>query len=119
MIVSPDDIQVYELNTGIMKVNPLLIQKDISYFHELLAFASLDLAETGEWASTNMHMKTIDKFNEYYIYCMVTPGSNNIINLGMRFIFVHEGKSEDTIKSFLNDSYEFYVKVILVFNFRH
>jgi hypothetical protein len=29
----------------------------------------------------------------------------------MRFIFVHEGKSEDTIKGFLNESYEYYVKV--------
>jgi hypothetical protein len=33
----------------------------------------------------------------------------------MRFLFIHEGKSDDTIKNFLQDSYEFYVKVINFF----
>lgn len=29
----------------------------------------------------------------------------------MRFLFLHEGKSEDTIKNFMYDLYELYVKV--------
>jgi hypothetical protein len=29
----------------------------------------------------------------------------------MRFLFIHEGKSEDSIKNFFQDAYEFYVKV--------
>ena len=33
--------------------------------------------------------------------------------LGMRFLFLHEGKSEDTIKSFMYDLYELYVKVFI------
>jgi hypothetical protein len=43
--------------------------------HELIAYASLDLVESTEWSSTNMYMRTVDKFNEYSINCMLTPGS--------------------------------------------
>jgi hypothetical protein len=72
MIISPDDTQVYELNTGLLK-------KEISYIHELIAYASLDLVEASEWTINNMYIKTVDKFNEYSINCLLTPGSNILI----------------------------------------
>lgn len=34
--------------------------------------------------------------------------------LGIRFLFIHEGKSDDTIKNFFIEAYEFYVKVTRV-----
>lgn len=68
MIVSPDDSQVYELNTGLLK-------KEISYIHELIAYASLDLVDVSEWGTNNMYLRCIDKFNEYNINCLITPGS--------------------------------------------
>jgi hypothetical protein len=76
MIVSPDDTQVYELNTGLLKVYSYLIKKkEISYIQELVAYASLDLVEASEWGTNNMYLKSVDKFNEYSINCMITPGS--------------------------------------------
>ncbi len=72
--------------------------------HEIVAYASLDIIENSEWGTNNMYMKTVDKFNEYSINCMVTPGR-------MRFLFIHEGKSDDSIKNFFHESYEYYVKV--------
>ncbi len=96
-IISPDDVQVYELNTGMLK-------KDITYIHELIAYASLDLVENVEWNNQNAYLKTVDQFNEFSINCFLTSGR-------MRFIFIHENKSDDSIKKFLQDSYEYYVKV--------
>jgi hypothetical protein len=46
--------------------------------HELVAYASLDLVEASEWGTNNMYIKTIDKFNEYSINCMITPGSKKL-----------------------------------------
>ncbi len=64
-----------------------------------------------EWSTNNCYLKQIDRYNEFCINCMITPGSKLIFILGMRFLFIHEGKSEDTIKNFFQDCYEFYVKV--------
>jgi hypothetical protein len=35
----------------------------------------------------------------------------------MRFLFIHEGKGDDTIKNFFIDAYEYYVKVIYFNNY--
>ena len=99
MIVSPDDCQVYETKITSYK-------KDINYMHELIAYASLDMVELSEWQTNNMYMKQVDKFNDSIIHCFVTPGR-------MRFLLLHEGHSDDSIKNFFNDVYEYYVKALL------
>ena len=68
-IVSNEDNQIYELNTG------LLSKKEITYTHELIAYASLDMVDSAEWHSNFMFLKTIDKVNEFSVTCMLTPGS--------------------------------------------
>ena len=99
MIVSPDDCQVYEKKIASYK-------KEINYMHELIAYASLDMVELSEWQTNNMYMKQVDKFNDSTIHCFVTPGR-------MRFLLLHEGHSDDSIKNFFNDVYEYYVKALL------
>ena len=98
MIVSPDDCQVYETKITSYK-------KEINYMHELIAYASLDMVELSEWQTNNMYMKQVDKFNDSIIHCFVTPGR-------MRFLLLHEGFSDDSIKNFFNDVYEYYVKAL-------
>ena len=68
LIISPEDVLIYELNTD-------LLEKEITYLHELIAFASLDLVESLEWGSQVMNLKNIDKFNDYIVNCFVTSGS--------------------------------------------
>lgn len=75
MIVSNDDTKVYELNTQLLKDKDNKTKKDLSYLHELIAHASLDIVESTEWTTTNTYLKTVDKFNEYSVSCFVTPGS--------------------------------------------
>ena len=99
MIVSPDDCQVYETKIPNNK-------KERDYMQELIAYASLDMVELSEWQTNNMYMKQVDKFNESIIHCFVTPGR-------MRFLLLHEGMSDDSIKNFFNDVYEYYVKALL------
>ena len=102
MIVSPDDCQVYEMK--IKKYN----KKEINYIQELVAYASLDLVDNQEWNSgnTNMNLKKIDNFNDFQIHCFLTQGR-------MRFLIVHEGLNEDSIKNFFYGAYLIYIKALL------
>lgn len=53
-----------------------------------------------------MYLKTIDKFNEISVSCLLTPSN-------ARFLLLHEGKGEDAIKNFFNEVYELFVKVVM------
>lgn len=99
IIVSPDGSVVYQMYTN-------LIKKEVTFLHELIAFASIDIIENQESVSTNMFFKSADKFNEYNVTAFVTAGK-------MKFIMLHEGKNEDSIKNFFCDIYEFYCKALL------
>lgn len=99
IIVSPDDIVVFQLYTT-------LIKKEISYMHELIAFASIDMIELLENNNNNMFLKGVDKFNENNVTAFITAGK-------MKFIMLHEGKNEDAIKHFFYEVYEYYTKALL------
>ena len=53
-----------------------------------------------------MYLKTIDKFNELSVTCLLTPSN-------AKFLLLHEGRNEDGIKAFFNEIYELFVKVSL------
>lgn len=99
IIVSPEEVVVYQLYTT-------LIKKEITYLHELISFASLDCIDNVEYSNNGMFLKTVDKFNEYTVTAFITAGK-------MKFIMLHEGKNEDSIKSFFYDVYECYCKVLM------
>ena len=99
LIISPEDVVVYQCYTN-------LIKKDITFIHELIAFASLDLIDLSELNNSSMYIKLVDKFNESQVSAFVTAGK-------MRFILLHEGKNEDSIKLFFQEAYEYYCKVLL------
>lgn len=97
MIVSPEDSQVYEVR--------LSSDKEITYFHELISYSSIDLVEAMEWTTNAMYLKNVDKFNELLIHCFVTPGR-------MRFLLIHSWKNkDDAIRNFFCEVWEFYTKV--------
>lgn len=101
MIVSPEDSQVYEVR--------LSGEKEITYFHELISYSSIDLVEAAEWTTNTMYLKTVDRFNEMLINCFITPGR-------MRFLLIHTWKNkDDAIKNFFCDVYEYYTKVFIYY----
>jgi len=48
----------------------------------------------------------IDMFKEYIVHSFITSGK-------MRFILLHEGKNDDSIKYFFQEVYEYYCKALL------
>lgn len=100
LIISPEDIVVYQIYTN-------LIKKEVIYTQEFIVFASLDLMENMEISSNSMYLKTVDKFNEYQVSGFCTAGK-------MKFVLLYEIKiNEESIKSFFYDVYEYYCKCLM------
>mmetsp|Transcript_2883 Transcript_2883/g.2706 ORF Transcript_2883/g.2706 Transcript_2883/m.2706 type:complete len:131 (-) Transcript_2883:39-431(-) len=101
MIVSKDDFPVFELPIGSIVRN-----KDHVYLYDFILHSSLDVVDNVQWATSNMYLKTIDKYNDLSVACLITPSN-------ARFLLLHEGKGEESIKNFFNEIYDLFVKVVM------
>ncbi len=48
--------------------------------------------------------QVVDRFNNLFVTAFVTPGNT-------RFLLLHDGKSDDIIRSFFTEVYDFYLRV--------
>jgi len=74
--------------------------------NQFIVHSALDIVEELQWNTSNMYLKTIDKFNEWHISAHVSAGN-------IKFMLLHETKNEDSIRSFFSECCELYIRILL------
>lgn len=76
----------------------------ISRQNYIVMHSALDLVDKSAWVNGNMYLKVVDQVNHQMVSTFLTA-------CHVKFMVLHTGKSEDTLRNFFNDVYELYTKL--------
>jgi len=101
VIVNRHDVPIYEAELGAGGK-----KEDTGHLHQFVMHAALDVVEEAIWGTQSMYLKVVDRFNDLHVSAWVTAGH-------AKFLLLHDGGTEDGIKTFFQGVHELYLKVIL------
>jgi len=86
------------------ELNKVATTDSITRQNYFVLHSSLDLVDKSAFTSSSMYLKVVDKVNHQQVSCFLTASS-------IKFMLLHNGRNEDSIRNFFSDVYELYVKL--------
>ena len=75
-----------------------------SHLNQFIVHSALDLVDRMAYTTNATNLRTVDRVYEQTVSCFLTPGN-------IKFMLLHEGRTEDSVRSFFLETHELYVKV--------
>lgn len=103
VIIGKVDNPIYELEYCTKGTEKTV---DHRYLSQFIAHAALDLVDEYVWTTSNMYLKVVDKFNEWFVMAFVGASSR------VKFLLLHDATrlEESNVRSFFTEIYELYCK---------
>ncbi|RMZ53210.1 hypothetical protein APUTEX25_005199, partial [Auxenochlorella protothecoides] len=106
VIVGQNDHPIFEADLSSKAGDASHREERPQYLYHFVLHAALDAVEEQEWAFPSMHLGVVDRFNNFQVSAYSTAAH-------IRFMLLHDGRSDDAIKSFFKDVHELYLKVMM------
>ncbi|KAJ6261361.1 hypothetical protein Dda_4031 [Drechslerella dactyloides] len=119
VIIGTKDNPLYEAEFGTFKQGGDGVPKfreEQRHMNQFIAHSSLDCIEDLQWASKEMYLKTVDKFNNTWVSCFLTGGKaayTRRYETDIKFLLVHDTRSDEPIRQFFADVYDLYCKTLM------
>ena len=82
------------------------MQERPQYLHHFVLHAALDAVDEAEWSNNTMHLGVVDRFNNLQVSAFTT-------SCRTRFLLLHDGRGDDSVKAFFKAVHELYLSVAL------
>jgi trafficking protein particle complex subunit 2 len=100
LIVGLGGEPIYELEMGQGRT------EDSAHLNQFIAHSALDLVDAAAWTTTAMSLKCVDRFQDKFVSAFLTPGNQ-------KFLLLHDGRNEDSIRGFFLDVHELLIKHLM------
>ncbi|KAJ8612445.1 hypothetical protein CTAYLR_006576 [Chrysophaeum taylorii] len=102
IVGSKEPLYEAEFSTGTAQPK----SEDTAHLNQFILHSAMDMVDEASESTNNMYLKIVDRFNDQNVFAFITAGN-------IRFLLLHEGRNEDQVRSFFQEVYEAYVRLLM------